>query len=173
MSDSPDSYMREWLLRLFPWFLLAGHHTYTVEKDNGDGTWSLKPSPGLLAPPRLPRVRQWQLGRVTTMVGSEVVIVYRDHDRTRPAIVGFIPLDGSTPDAVEIDAVTGVTIGASALLVTIGSGRVALPIGSELGHPVLYGDLVTVPTPTGPAVGAITQAPLTAPNQIAKVLVPA
>ena len=113
MSPDALSSFRRIILALFPWLVLAGFHTYRVRAVNGDGTIDLDPPPASIALPPLPRVAQWTIGggQVTPAVGSEVTIIFRDNDESRPAIVSFVPLALSKPTAVSIDATTTINLG--------------------------------------------------------------
>ncbi len=113
MSDTtPLAKIRRLVRLAFPWFALAGVRTYKVTKVNTDGTIDCDPSTaGLLAPPRLrrlPATSQWLAGvELAPNVGDELLIVYRDHDVARPAIVGFRPLREAAPVSMSVGGLSG------------------------------------------------------------------
>ncbi len=159
MSPDALSSFRRIVLALFPWLALAGFHTYRVRAVNGDGTIDLDPPPASTFLPALPRVAQWTIGggQVTPAVGSEVTIVYRDNDASRPAIVSFAPLASSKPTAVSIDATTTISLGgagavkvAKAPLVASELSSIAVSIGQ------IAALLNAAPGPVLSAPGSVT-----------------
>ena len=133
MSPSALSSFRAIVLALFPWLALAGVHTYRVATVNADGSIDLDPPPGSSVLPRLPRVGQWLLGgaEVKPAIGSEVLILFRDNDESRPAIVSFVPLAGPAgkPDRITLNtgADKSINIGADSGVINLGgTGATAL-----------------------------------------------
>lgn len=104
-------------------------------------------------------------------VGTLAYVMFANCNASKPVLVGFGPTlpESSTVDASETGTVN---VGPTAALTMLGSGSEKLDLGAELGRFVRYGDHVTIPAPGGPAAGTITQAVLTAPNDIAKVKSP-
>ena len=119
------------LRKALPWLFYTGVHAFTVksaEQESGSlqsgGKLALEPS-GTRLFKALPIVLQWSTGGtvVVPKVGSEVGIVFLDHDPNRPAVVAWqaLSLAGGRPDVVEIDADTAVRIGRHAAVTTVGS----------------------------------------------------
>lgn len=159
--------------RVAPELPFVGTFTYTVSRDNGDGSIDVTPAASVQHPPHL-RVEQRAAPGIEAglSVGDEVLITFRQPGN-RPAIIGHAPLNRSTPDALKIDCASTLRIGESASLVHLGSGTSPLAIGAEITgrRVVCYGDNVTIPVAGAAAVGAIVQNPATAPNAISKVRV--
>lgn len=113
MSDTtPLAKIKRLVLLALPWLTRVGVRTYRVTKVNTDGTIDCDPSPvGFLAPPklrRLPATSQWLAGvELAPNVGDELLIVYRDHDPARPAIVGFSPLRTVAPISTAVGGLGG------------------------------------------------------------------
>jgi hypothetical protein len=99
---------------------------------------------------------------VTYTPGSLVLVAFVEGDEARPFIAfgGEVGASGTVPLTATVDAEQ---------LVQLAHGSDSLNVDEELGRVVRYGDLVTLPTPAGPAVGPIKQSPASAPNNIARV----
>lgn len=119
------------LHKIVPWLFFTGVHTYRVvgvEEENdtaqSGGALALEPS-GTRLFKALPIVLQWSTGGtvVVPKVGSEVGIVFLDHDPTRPAVVAWqaLSLAGGRPDVVEVDADVAVRLGRNAAVTTVGA----------------------------------------------------
>ncbi len=92
--------------------LVYGHpRTYKVTAVRGDKRLDLSPPADAPHLPELDAVEQWGLGKVTPVVGSEVSVVFRDADPTRPIVVNWQHISDDdddelslTPAEVAIDA---------------------------------------------------------------------
>lgn len=133
MSPSALASFRAITLAIFPWLAVAGVHTYRVAVVNADGSIDLDPPPASTVLPKLPRVGQWTLGgaEIKPVVGSEVLILFRDNDTSRPAIVAFVPLAGTSGKPDKITLNTGadkpIAIGADSGSINLGgAGATAL-----------------------------------------------
>ena len=149
--------LRQIVLTLFPWLVHAGPHVYRVARVNTGpdaGTVDLEPPPVMLAPEPLPRVSQWAGAGVeaTPTVGSEVVIVFLDNNRRKPAVVSYQPLRSGKPSQIEMDASAAVNIGASAAQVNLGAAAAKVLRDGDtitISGPVVAG-------PSGSVAGTIS-----------------
>lgn len=100
----PIATLREATMRAFPWLPYVGNHTFRLAARNADNTFDLEPIDEALAPLR--RVPEHLIGGayVKPIVGTLVVVVYRDNNPERPMIVQGSPLDLSVPDQIKFDA---------------------------------------------------------------------
>lgn len=82
--------------------LVYGHaHTYKVTAVVG-GKLDLSPPADAQHLPELAAVEQWGVGLVTPPIGSEVCVLFRDADPTRPIVVPFEPAS-STKGVARLD----------------------------------------------------------------------
>lgn len=93
----------------FPHLAFCYPRTYVVVAVRADKRLDLQPPSDAPHLPELPGVEQWGLGVVSPMVGTEVCVLFRDADPTRPVVVpwGF----DSVPDDVKVDADTAILLG--------------------------------------------------------------
>lgn len=126
-EDSLLTLFRKLILKLAPQIIFHGVHTYTVSRDNGDGTIDLTPAPKVLHGPHL-RVEQMAAPgmEAALSLGDEVLLVFRTPE-DRPAIIGHAPLSRSTPGTLKIDCIGAMTIGATSTAINIG-GVSAVPL---------------------------------------------
>lgn len=98
LAKSPPS-IRELLRRMFPDAPEKRPDTYVVSSVNSDGTLDLVPPADARHLPEIKRAEQWTAGgiRHAPLPGKEVMVLYRDYNRTRP-VVFAIELD-DTPFA--------------------------------------------------------------------------
>lgn len=124
-----DSLLRILRNRL-PWLFYTGVHTYRVQSAEQEtsaqtgGKLALEPSgTRLFKAEKI--VLQWSGAGMVAVpkVGSEVGIVFLDHDPTRPAIVAWqaLSIAGGRPDVIELDADTAVRLGRHAAVTTVGA----------------------------------------------------
>ncbi len=129
---------------------LSYPRTYKVAAVRADGSLDLVPPTDAPRLPELSAVEPWTLGRVTPAVDSEVLVVFRDADPTRPIVVGWA--FGSTPVDLEIGASASLFLdgGASARLdatkVVLGDPLLIIPPAG--GPAARVGDSVALPTIT-------------------------
>lgn len=108
--------IRESILRMvagaFPALVFGHPRTYVVQSVNADKTLDLEPPPDARHLPELRAVEQWGLGKVTPAAGSEVCVLFRDANPSRPIVVpwGF----ASTPEKVHLDVTDELDLGPSA-----------------------------------------------------------
>lgn len=165
--DAPSELdsLRSIALTLFPWLAFAGAHTYRVARVNTDGTVDLDPPVGAPALPPLPKQPQW-VGAGTEAapaVGSEVLVVYRDNDPRRPALVSFTPLRASIPAKVSIDSTGPIVVGASATTIEAGG---TTPVALA---PAVEGALLALTTFGSALLAVNATPPVTLANVIAAI----
>lgn len=119
-KDSLLNKVAQLVHKVLPDLPYLGVYTYTVTRDNGDGTLDLAPAPEVLHGPRL-RVEQRAAPGMEAglSVGDEVLIVFRQPGN-RPAIIGHAPLNESKPGTLKIDCTGVMTIGETATAINVG-----------------------------------------------------
>lgn len=175
-TEQPPSYKQSLLRTLrkvVPWLFYTGVHTFRVKGvstviDGGQssGRLALEPS-GTRIFKAMPIVLQWSTcGTVVTpKVGSEVGVVFLDHDENRPAIVAWqaLSLAGGRPDVVEIDSDVAVRIGRNAAVTTVGdpaaSTLVARSLTVDSNFDKVFTALTTIAALFNAAPGAVVSAP--------------
>jgi hypothetical protein len=165
------------LRKALPWLFYTGVHTFVVksaeqEVDGGQsgGKLALEPS-GTRLFKALPIVLQWSTGGtvVVPKVGSEVGIVFLDHDPNRPAIVAWqaLALAGGRPDVVEVDADDAVRLGRHAAVTTVGDPASAEFVADastvDDNFTSINAALSVISGKLNAAVGVVMSAPLTVP----------
>lgn len=83
--------LRELMRRIFPDSPEKRPDTYVINSVNSDGTLDLAPPADAPHLPELKNVEQWTSGgiRYEPLQGREVIVLYRDHNKTRPIAFGF------------------------------------------------------------------------------------
>lgn len=131
MTLPPLALYERIVLAIFPWLVLSGVHTYVVRSVNADGSINLDPPPSSKVLPKRDRVPQWTLGgaEIKPSIGSEVLLIFRDNDDSRPVILSFAPLAITAPDKITLNtgADKPIAIGADSGSINLGgTGATAL-----------------------------------------------
>ena len=108
----------------FPALTYAGHHTYRVTSVRTNGRMDLEPVEPDMDP--IPGVDQWTASGFTgrPVVGSEVLVVFRDMRPDRPCVVAMqaVRIDGGVPTVATVDASSTVNVGPDASSVVLAGG---------------------------------------------------
>ena len=139
----------------FPQLFYSFPRTYRVASVRSDKRLDLVPPDDAPHLPELNAVPQWGVGQVTPAVGSEVTVVFRDADPSRPIVVHW-EFD-APPTEVHLQATSGLKLDGDST-VTIDSPDIKL--GASAGAGVArQEDTVTVLLPPATFTGTVGGSP--------------